>query len=353
VSFPANENDARGKRGRREDSYRLGVSSSLRTKITSSWLCRLRNPFALAIVPLIPLVSGCSDASEERSGTGGTGGAAPYPAPVPDDCIQQVTPGAQTLACDGLTFELSVPEACLSAPCGLIVDTHGYGMIANLQDLHTKLRELGNAAGYIVVNPSAPGEVLATSWKTENDAQVYAFMQRVIAAWHVDPKRIHFTGYSQGGWMTWRFACKHADLIASVAPLSAGTTTPGGESCTFAGDQLPARKLPILFAHGTTDGLVDFSTAVAQRDTVLAAWQLDAPETVASGPDYEWTRRTGADGAIFEFIQHDWETAFNLGATPLKGHCFPGSGEFLGCGADTAFNWGQTVLKFFQDHPMP
>jgi hypothetical protein len=152
--------------------------------------------------------------------------------------------------------------------------------------------------------------------------------------------------------MTWRFACKHADILASVAPLAAGTGSAGGSSCSFTATDQPSRELPIFYVHGTTDGLVPFATAVAQRDAVIAAWGFSPAETVSSGSDHEWTRYTNANGTVFEFAQHNWETAFVLGSLPLRGHCVPGSGEFLGCGADTATKWGESVLSFFQSHPL-
>lgn len=36
--------------------------------------------------------------------------------------------------------------------------------------------------------------------------------------WQIDPMRIHMTGFSQGGALSWRFICDHADVLASVAP---------------------------------------------------------------------------------------------------------------------------------------
>jgi hypothetical protein len=66
----------------------------------------------------------------------------PYPPPAPDDCITSVEPGKQTLNCDGLSFELTVPAVCLERACGLIMDVHGFGMNAEIMELHTKLRVL-------------------------------------------------------------------------------------------------------------------------------------------------------------------------------------------------------------------
>jgi len=296
----------------------------------------------------------------------------PFPAPEPDDCFTTADAGIKPHNCEGLDFEISVPDECVQHACGLITDVHGFGMNAELMNLHTHMRELAGAKGYIVLQPSAPGGVLTSAWAPTNDPQVFALMQRVMNVWHVDPKRVHFDGYSMGGWMTWRFICAHSDVLASAAPIAGGlqpmSSCPFGPDGTGAPGELatPAQQIPILYTHGRDDGLVNFMQATAERDAVVAAWYPGVdPEVVAQASDYEWDRYRNADGTVFEFIQHDWACHFTLplgGASiALKGHCFPGSPEFLGCGRDTngpadggleyPFKWAETVLQFFIDHP--
>jgi len=301
--------------------------------------------------------SGAPGPMTDSGATDSAAPPAPYPPPAPDDCITDVTPGHQSLNCEGLSWELTVPDSCLTAACGLIMDVHGFGMNGTLQAAHSKLDTIAPPKGFIVAQPSAPGGLLSSSWTSANDDQVFAIMQRIISVWHVDAKRVHFDGYSMGGWMTWRFICKHADILASAAPLSAGADGVSG-SCAFSGAEMPSRELPIFYTHGTTDGLVPFAGATKRRDELIAVWSLDQSEVVSEGPDYQWTRYTNANGTVFEFTQHDWECGFTLGSIALKGHCFPGVGktnEFLGCestGMTNAFNWGEEVLKFFIAHPM-
>lgn len=79
---------------------------------------------------------------------------------------------------------------------------------------------------------------------------------------------------------------------------------------------------------------------MAERDAVVAAWYPGVtPEVVTKADDYEWDRYTNDQGTVFEFVQHGWACGFvlPLGASmiPLKGHCFPGSNQVLGCGRDT------------------
>ena len=260
----------------------------------------------------------------------------------------------QPFTCGGLKFNLSVPDDCLTQPCGLIADVHGFGMNAQIMEVHTKMAEIATAKGYIVMQPSAPGTAGTASWSASNDAQVWAILQSVMNVWHTDPKRFHFDGYSQGGWMTWRFICNHADMLASAAPIAAGAGATGN-SCGFNDAEMPAREIPILHTHGRQDGLVDFSTTITERDALLAAWKMGDPTTIAGAPgtDYQWDRYTNANGTVYEFAQHDWTCDFVLAGRPIKGHCFPGSGDFLGCGATNPYIWAEKVLQFFIDHPAP
>src|SRR5205814_1357185 len=143
----------------------------------------------------------------------------------------------------------------------------------------------GRAHGYLVVQPNANPDPPLASWKpATDDDKIFAFIQLAASVFHADPNRIHFTGFSQGGAMTWRFLCKHADLFASVAPAAEA-------ACAFSGADLPAREIPVLYMHGTVDGLVDFkSIAIPQRDAVIAGWKMDAGTMIAGDSMFKRTR---------------------------------------------------------------
>jgi polyhydroxybutyrate depolymerase len=71
----------------------------------------------------------------------------------------------------------------------------------------------------------------------------------VIEELNADPKRVFLFGHSNGGFMAYRMACEHADLIAGIA-IRAGATyqTPG--------DCQPSDPVSILHVHGTADAIV-------------------------------------------------------------------------------------------------
>ena len=287
-------------------------------------------------------------------GTGGSGGA-PIPPPVADDCITDVSAKPDhVFDCSSLKWNMSVPPACVTNACGLIFDVHGFTMSGKMEDNNTKLASLGAKNGFIVVNPNAdPAPPLAGWVAADDDPKVFDFMQRTIKAFHVDPKRVHFTGFSQGGDMSWRFLCDHADVIASAAPAAFGQSA--DEKC-FSKGKAPVRQIPILYMHGTKDALVNFSAAQAARDAVIAVWGLSKTATVSSDATHSWDRYTNAGGAVFEFIQHDY-----TGGAIIQGHCYPGSTDPSGepgqlfsfkCNQTAAFNWGEAVMQFFLAHPL-
>jgi polyhydroxybutyrate depolymerase len=82
----------------------------------------------------------------------------------------------------------------------------------------------------------------------------------LIASFHLDERRVHMTGFSQGGYMTWRFICQHADLLASAAPAATGgmANISLEVDCAFTGSDKPTRALDILYMHGTADALMAF-----------------------------------------------------------------------------------------------
>jgi poly(3-hydroxybutyrate) depolymerase len=306
----------------------------------------------LPVLAVAVLLAGCSS----------TDGSS-FPDPVPDECITEVTAGEHQFECsEGMIFDLSVPEACLGSACGLVVDIHGWTMNGKIQDNNTNMRELGRQHGYLVVQPNAPGEV--PSFSMAEIPKIYDFVQRVIAAFHLDQERIHIMGFSEGGFLSWWFVCNHSELFASASPGGAGAYVEEldvchdeNSGCQFEGDQYPEHQLDLLILHGTQDVFDDVLCARAQRDAIAAAWEMGTPEEIAGDENYTWTRYQNAQGTVLEYLEHEYTDL----AGPLWGHCYPGSTDFeltvegqiipYACEEGCAFHWGEVAMDFFRAHP--
>ena len=263
-------------------------------------------------------------------------------------CVTSVAAGHHVFTCSGgISYDVEISPACAAGGCGLVVDLHGYTMDAASEDVATGMRALGDQYGYVVVQPNAAGT--PPSWNQATDVpSVFAFVSDAATALVTNPKKAHVMGFSEGGGMTWRMVCSHADFFASASPLS------GIEGCEFIAPNVPSREVPMLMVHGTQDNIVNFNAvAIPLRDAALTFWNDGTGVVFTTTSTYTATRYLTAAGTDFEFWQHDF-TADNA---VLGGHCAPGGSDVgpaitqYGC-QSSAFVYGKTAMAFFIAHPM-
>jgi poly(3-hydroxybutyrate) depolymerase len=270
-------------------------------------------------------------------------------------CLKDVSAGHHEVGCDGgITYEVEIPAACTQGPCGLVVDMHGYTMNADSEDENTGMRALGQQHGYVVVQPTAPKDGFQLpSWDQPAHAPlVHKFLADLAASLPIDPKRIHAMGFSQGGGMTLRLMCGHADFFASVAPIG------GLAGCEMSGQNTPSEEVDILQVHGHTDAIVSFpNVAVPQHQNILGAWPFGQPAVLEEDAGHKATRWTTPTGTVHEFWEHEYETSAQVLFVGLKGHCVPGGNDFDGspagysCENTGTFVFGQLAMAFFLAHP--
>jgi hypothetical protein len=246
--------------------------------------------------------------------------------------------------CDGVDIWVSVPEQCRARACGLIFNIHGGGMADHtwMPDA-TDMIALGKANDYVVVHPHKG------TWSVSNDrAAVFALMEQAIEAFDVDRKRIHSTGYSQGGQLSWALACEHADVIASVAPAEEINRV---TDCWKTAKR-PAREIPVLFAYGKQDSIGGgYTAAQTAVSDFVKSYAMTGPQTIAGadGTNYHRQRWVSASGNVIEFISHNYTSGL------LAGHCLPlkGGTTMVNCTEPVDYNWGEEAMLFFKAHPMP
>jgi polyhydroxybutyrate depolymerase len=263
------------------------------------------------------------------------------------DCASNIASGDHQYTCEGLPVDVRVPPSCPSSGCGLILQLHGDGGTGLTQDELTDLRDFGERAGFIVASPTG-------FWVPRNDKALVQTVKRLVRAFSINAKKVHATGFSRGGFGTWRLACDHPELFASIAVAAAGTGPRGQESC-FAKGGSPSRKVPVLQLMGSKDMQVPFETQVAMRDVVIARYRLTGPTLVSRDANYTHNRWTSVDGAVLEVFEHSYTLP-----SSRNGHCIPGSKAApeavrygYSCARPNGFVWGEEVVRFFVEHSMP
>lgn len=265
-----------------------------------------------------------------------------------------------------VVFTVSIPKACETTSCGLIVDQHGATMNAEQENAGTHLREFGwkavrygASAPYIVVQPNMSdlidnvtgqldfASVMGLPYTHELPV-LLAFVQNAVQALHVDPKRVHFHGFSRGGFTASRIYCDAAtrDLFASYVG-----------SGSFLGC---AVSRPYMQFTGLTDPNTVLANAVvskfqsgganAQLLNQDANWQTPGLSLVGgkltlTGKQQHMRYTQGSNK--LEFVKHSGA------ALPLAGHCLPfqGPAGWLVCPA--TFDMGRKILDFFIQNPKP
>jgi pimeloyl-ACP methyl ester carboxylesterase len=301
--------------------------------------------------------AGAPIAGSAGAAAGGGGGAsapidlAPIEPPVASGCIDDVSAGDHTFTCGGIPFLTMIDAQCTTNACGLIMDVHGATMTGAVMRMNNRLHELAPPKGYIAVAPTEPGG----AWDFPTQMPILAdFIDQMIAAFHLNTRRIHVTGFSMGSGATFWFLCNRPDLIASAGPVTGAsasqiTVESSGMPCieSLDGDWQP--RIPILFMSGTLDSALTAEAAQARTDTIVTNLGLTGGDEIDGDGSYRRKRWTGADGMVFDFLTHDYSGV-------VAGHCIPGPTPDLiyGCtSGNVALDWGQTVLDWFVEHPKP
>jgi polyhydroxybutyrate depolymerase len=146
----------------------------------------------------------------------------------------------------------------------LVIALHGYSSSGKQLESFVNFKAVAEQRGFILVSPD--GTVDATGnqfWnatevccnffsEVDDDAYLISILNDMESKYSIDRKRIYFVGHSNGGFMSYRMACKHSDRIAAIASL-AGATFLSSSDC---GAKNPVSVLQI---HGTSDATILFN----------------------------------------------------------------------------------------------
>lgn len=232
---------------------------------------------------LLAATVGCSSGSGGSDASPGTTAGAPSTTAAPRTTTS--TTEVPELPADR-PIEVHVsPKYRASEPAPLLVLLHGFGASGAIQSAYLGLTAPVDANGMLYVYPDGTlNRIDKRFWnatdaccagpvspEVDDSAYLSAVIANVRAQYNVDPRRIYVMGHSNGGFMSFRMACDHADVIAAVASL---------EGATFADptDCAPSEGIATLQVHGTADKTIGYKggkitgTPYPSAQTTLETW---------------------------------------------------------------------------------
>ena len=111
--------------------------------------------------------------------------------------------------------------------------------------------------------------------EVDDSAYLSAVIANVRAGHDVDPARIYVMGHSNGGFMSFRMACDHADVIAAIVSIEGATYDDPG-ACE------PSEPVSVLAVHGTADDTIRYDGG-----EIVGTPYPGAEQTVATWADYD------------------------------------------------------------------
>ncbi|WAC02455.1 alpha/beta fold hydrolase [Lacinutrix neustonica] len=170
-----------------------------------------------------------------------------------------------TLQHDGKTrqYRLYVPQSYdASKPAPLILNFHGFTNTINIQYNQSAFQQLAEDNQFIFVTPQGLGGFFS-GWAINNSfggneddlGFSDALINKIQSDYNINDKRIYATGFSNGGFFSYRLACELSSRIAAVASVAGSMT----RSWIDTNQCQPQHPTAVLQITGTNDGTISIN----------------------------------------------------------------------------------------------
>ncbi|NNE44516.1 MAG: T9SS type A sorting domain-containing protein, partial [Gemmatimonadetes bacterium] len=146
-------------------------------------------------------------------------------------------------------------------PAPLVILLHGFTSSGAGTEAYLQFTPLSEEFGFLFAHPD--GTVNGTGqrfWNAtpaccgfgstvDDSGYLRSLVDEIKIQLNVDPDRVWFAGHSNGGFMSYRMACDHADAVAAIASF-AGATYDDPLDCA------PTNPVHVLQLHGTNDATI-------------------------------------------------------------------------------------------------
>jgi polyhydroxybutyrate depolymerase len=185
--------------------------------------------------------------------------------------------GSETIGGDR-PAEVVVPSSYDGiTPMPLLFLLHGYSANAELQDVYFRLSARAEEDGFLLVLPNGTLDQTGTTFwnsfpgssETVDDVgYLMGLLDEMEETWRVDSAKVYFLGHSNGGYMSYRLACEHADRITGILNLA------GLSPYLTEGKCKPSEPVSMLHVHGVLDERVPYESVdgFPGAEEVTALW---------------------------------------------------------------------------------
>ncbi len=243
-------------------------------------------------------------------------------------------------------------------PTPLLMLLHAYGSNGAAEEAYMQIAPIAEQFGLIYLYPDGLIDNAGARYWNGTDAccdffggnpddsgYLRALIEEVRLQLNVDERRVYIVGHSNGGFMSYRMACEHADIVAAIVSL-AGVTFLDPDDCA------PTEPVHVLQIHGDADGTVFYNGGC------FGACYPGAVQTTENWAEYNGCVVEGDDSA--KPIDIDGGIPGNETLiTRYETDCAPGGSAELWTivggvhWPDLATDFSLQVVEFLLAHPKP
>ncbi|MCL2348265.1 MAG: prolyl oligopeptidase family serine peptidase [Planctomycetaceae bacterium] len=143
---------------------------------------------------------------------------------------------------------------------------------------------------FIVVSPMTPKH----GWEPKQVIRLLdELLDKNTRRWNIDPSRIYLTGFSMGGFGTFRTAAAYPDRFAAVVPVAGG------------GDVAHAERLkhiPLWVFHGDADNVVPIKGSQEMIDAIKTEGGRECRMTVYPNAGHGINARVYRDKEVYNWL---------------------------------------------------
>ncbi len=255
---------------------------------------------------------------------------------------------------------LTVPAGYdAGVPTPLIVSLHGYSSSGEGHDRGWRISALADRYGFITIAPDGSREAGGNRnpyWNAssaccnfegtdiDDSAYLSGIIDQIRASYNVDASLIYVIGHSNGGFMSYRMAYEHSDMVAAIVSLAGANHIEQREA--------PPHPVHVLQIHGTDDTTIAYRGGEIQENRYPGAFASVR----------RWAQYNGCDGSVASREMRDLDASLpghETGVMKINAGCKDGGSAELWTISDGGHSpvysdtWGEQIVEWLLAHPKP